>query len=615
MRMRVISGGLVAAALFLSGCNGGGGSADDTSGQSAPVAVPRQPPVTDPHSQTPSDPPPPGPGGTTTTLPDTPSIAAAPGCYSAASPRRLTRIQFINALVELSNSLAPDAAAAARIQDLVVDTAQFPQDASINPDSARHQGYHRLDQSLNTRQVSAINTTAGKLAATLASSDARAAAMLGSCTAGADDCMRAFVRKAGRVLFRKPLADAEVEVYRKAAGGAADRTAVTKVLATMIASPKVYFVIEQGVASTSGNCTALTAPELATRLALHLWDSVPDASLIADADSGALLKPDVYNTQVARMLKDPRADAAMRSFFRQWFRLDELVALNGKVGDPKFDAFAGNFKPLATTRDAAVDEVLDMVSYVASRNGSLQQVLTDRHSFARSADLAALYQTPVWDGSSAPPVFTEPERVGLMTRVGLIANGSSDTTLPISRGIRVLSALTCQPLPSPVMDQSNKAADLSGVLTTRERVQRITQMDGTSCVQCHKQIINPWGFVFEGFDALGRVRATEVVRNDSGASMGEKAVDATVVASLSGMTSRTLSSAAQAQQYVLDSGHFDRCFAKNYFRYAFGRVDADTDAAVIESIRQQAASGANLRSLFASVVTRDEFKSIRRDPQ
>lgn len=608
MRIPALSGGLVAAALLLSACNGGDDT-DTTTGQNPPVAVtptPTPTPAPDPHGQpTPSAP----PGATPTPTP----VAASPGCYSATFPRRLTRAQFTNALIELSNSLVTDAGAAARIQQLVIDTAQFPLDASINPDSSRHQGYWRLDQTLNSRQVSAIHTTAGKLAADLAGSDARVSAMLGNCTGSADDCMRAFIRKAGRVLFRQPLSDAEVEVYRKAAGGAADRAAVTKVLATMIASPKAYFVVEKGAGTGTGNCTALTGPELATRLALHLWDSVPDASLIADADSGALLKPEVYNAQVARMLKDARADVAMRSFFRQWLRLDELVAMDGKVGDPKFDAFAGGFKPLATTRDAAINDVLDMVSYVASRNGSLQQVLTDRHSFARTADLAALYKTSVWDGTSAPPTFTEPQRVGLLTRIGLVANGSSDTTLPISRGIRVLSALTCQALPAPVMDQSNKAADLSGVLTTRERVQRITQMEGTSCVQCHQQLINPWGFVLEGFDALGRVRSSEVVRTDNGSVMGEKPIDSAVVASLSGMASRSMSSAAQAQQYVLESGHFERCFAKNYFRYAFGRTDVETDAAVIEAIRQQAASGANLRSLFAAVVMRDEFKSIRRE--
>ena len=49
-----------------------------------------------------------------------------------------------------------------------------------------------------------------------------------------------------------------------------------------------------------------------------------------------------------------------------------------------------------------------MVSYLAANNGSLQQVLTDRHSFARTEDIASLYKTPVWaGGSAAPPLFTE----------------------------------------------------------------------------------------------------------------------------------------------------------------------------------------------------------------
>jgi hypothetical protein len=239
-------------------------------------------------------------------------------------------------------------------------------------------------------------------------------------------------------------------------------------------------------------------------------------------------------------------------------------------------------------------------------------VMTDRHAFARTADIATLYKTPVWNGSGTPPMFAEAERVGLLTRIAVVANGSSDTTLPISRGAKILSALTCQVLPPPAMNQTNGAADLSGVLTTRERTQRVTEMEGTPCQSCHKTVLNPWGFAFERFDALGRVRATEVVRNESGGVLGERPLDTTVVAKLDGIAGRTLSSAAQAQQYVLDSGAFEACFARNYFRYAFGRADVDADASVIEEVRQQAANGANLRSLFASIVTRDEFKTIQR---
>ena len=601
MGVRLVGGALLLA-LALQGCNSddkpSAGGANTGGGSRAPDAAPTLSVPVDPHAQGPS---------VTALAADT---GTNPGCFSAVLPRRLTRTQFVNVLTDWSATLITDPGLPARIHTLVTDKAQYPQDASINPETTRHQGYWRLDPTVTTRQVGGINTVAQDLAADLASTDARAATILGSCSG--DACLTAFIRKAGRTLFRQPLTDAEVAVYRKVANGATDRAALVKVLATMIASPQTFFVVERGNGSGSGACVPLSAHELATRLSLHLWDTLPDATLAARADDGTLMQPAVYQSQVTRLMGDARADQALRSFFRQWFRLDDLVAMNGKVGNARFDKFAGDYKPLGTTRDAAIDEVLDMVSYVAARNGSLQQVLTDRHAFARTADIATLYKTSVWNGSGAPPVFPEADRVGLLTRVAVIANGSSDTTLPISRGAKILSALTCQVLPPPAMNQTNAAADLSGVLTTRERTQRITEMDKTACVDCHKTKLNPWGFVFERFDALGRVRASEVVRNDAGDVLGDRPVDTAVVATLDNIASRAISTAAQAQQYVLDSGAFEACFARNYFRYAFGRADGAADAPVVEEVRQQAANGANLRSLFASIVTRDEFKTIQR---
>jgi hypothetical protein len=604
MRKRDIVVSLVMA-VAATGCNFGSTATTEpgTGGGSTGGGAPAPAPV-DPHNQE----------GTTTTSPPTATIKASPGCYAAGTPRRLTRTQFVNVLSDTSRMLLNgNGAVADLVPGIVVDQAQFPPDHLINPDSARHKGYERIDQALNSRQAAAIHAAAKDVAAALTADGARVTALLGNCSNTAA-CLDAFVRRAGRLLFRQPLTQAEVNLYVAAAGGSVAPTAIAKVLATMIASPKTYFVVERGQAPAEGaKCTSLTAHELATRLALHLWDSVPDAALNQAADDGSLLQPAVYSAQVTRMLGDAKADRAMRSFFRQWFRLDELVALDGKAGTAKFDAFAAGYKPLPTSREAAITEVLDMVSYLANQNGSLQQVLTDRHSFARTQDIATLYNTPVWaGGSSPPPLFTEPARVGLLTRVGLIANGASDATLPIQRSIRILGGLTCQPLPPPVMDQSNKAADLSGVLTTRERTERVTQMDGTSCVGCHKTLINPWGFVFEGFDALGRVRGTEVVRNDAGQTMGEKAVDTSVTTKLDGMAARPMSTAAEAQQYVLESGAFERCFAKNQVRYAFGRNDTEDDSEVIEWLRVQAANGANLRSLFSAIVQRPEFKSIAR---
>lgn len=586
-----------AAAALAAGC-GGGDKAAPAGGGRAPAAAPVvATPGMDPHAQV-----------NAVAAAELP--AATTGCAPAGPPRRLTRRQLIATLGDAVTGLTGEPALVAGLATLVVDTAQFPPDTMVNPDSARHTGYERLDVALSSRQFGALKKIAEQVSADVTADPARVARLFGP--GDATTAVTAFVRRAGRLLFRAPLSDAEVAVYRAAAGGATTPAAMRKVLATMLLSPRFYLAVEQGqpVAADAGGCVPLTAHELAARLSLHFWDTGPDAALAAAADDGTLLDPAVLQAQVRRLVDDPRADGPLRRFFEQWFRLPELVPMDGRVGNARFDAFAGSFRPLPTTRDAAVNEVLDMVSWLAGRDGSLQQVLTDRHSFARTADIAALYGTPVWDGTSTPPLFTDPLRVGLLTRIGIVANGASDTTLPIQRGIRVLSALTCQTLPPPAMNQTNTKADLTGVLTTRQRTERVTQMPDTSCVGCHLAQINPWGFVFERFDALGRTRATEVVRDDSGRALGEKPVDTAAVAVLSGLPARAIATPAEAQQYVLDSGHFERCFAKNYVRYAFGRNDGPTDADLIDALRREALAGTNLKRLMAAVALRREFTTI-----
>lgn len=599
-RLLALTPVLAATALALSGCGGGAGSTAPGSGAPAPAGPATAVPSVglDPHAQVNATAPAP--------------TAALNGCAPAGPPRRLTRRQLAHVLGDGLVQITGDTAMGEGAEALLVDTHQFPPDVLLNPDSARHTGYERLDNALNTRQVGALKKVAEALAARVTGDAPRVTRLLGDCSAGSDACLSNFARRAGRVLFRAPLSDADVDIWRRTAGGQANATGMTKILASMMTSPRLFMMVERGqaVAADAGGCVPLTSHELAARLSLHFWDTLPDAALNTVADDGTLTRPEVLQAQVKRLVWDTRAEPGLRRFFDQWFRLQELVPMDGKVGNARFDAFAGSFRPLPTTRDAAIREVLDMVSWVAARDGSLQQVLTDRHSFARSADIAELYGTPVWDGTGTPPTFSDPQRVGLLTRIGILANGASDTTLPIQRGVRLLGALTCQVMPPPAMNQSNAQADLTGVLSTRVRTERVTQMNGTSCVGCHLAQINPWGFVFEGFDALGRTRRTEVVRDDSGRSLGEKPVETAAVAQLAGLQPRAIATPAEAQQLVLDSGHFERCFAKNLVRYSFGRNDTAYDVDMIDALRREAAAGTNLKSLMAAVALRREFATI-----
>ena len=76
--------------------------------------------------------------------------------------------------------------------------------------------------------------------------------------------------------------------------------AMTKVLASMMMSPRLSLVVERGqaVAADAGGCVPLHAHELATRLSLHFWDTAPDAALAAAADDASLLTPAVLQAQV-----------------------------------------------------------------------------------------------------------------------------------------------------------------------------------------------------------------------------------------------------------------------------------------------------------------------------
>jgi hypothetical protein len=81
-----------------------------------------------------------------------------------------------------------------------------------------------------------------------------------------------------------------------------------------------------------------------------------------------------------------------------------------------------------------------------------------------------------------------------------------DSSSPIHRGVfrarRILGRTLRPPIDAivPISEETTPG------LSTRERVAK--QTSGAMCQSCHK-VINPLGFVFENYDAIGRFRADE----------------------------------------------------------------------------------------------------------
>jgi len=250
-------------------------------------------------------------------------------------------------------------------------------------------------------------------------------------------------------------------------------------------------------------------------------------------------------------------------------------------------------------------DVLDAAGWVTAHGGGVAELLTNRLSFARDADLAAIYGVPVWDGASDPPMLPA-ARAGLLTRAAFLSTGTVNTR-PIMKGVFIRTTMLCDTIPPPPPDAANTPIKMLPDQTTREVVTSITEAAGTACAGCHKTFINPLGFASENFDGLGRERSMQTFFDDTGKMTGAKAVDTASTPGVVGGDMTPSAGMADVTRLVVASGKVERCLATKLFRYAFRRIEGDGDNPAIDGLAQLARTG-KLADLFRGVALRPEFK-------
>ncbi|MDX2053998.1 MAG: DUF1592 domain-containing protein [Polyangiaceae bacterium] len=540
--------------------------------------------------------------------------APQPVVDSAELPlRRLSRVQMRNALDDAFRLAAP-AQGANMVSAYDWQIGFYPADRLTNASGEKHGGYGRLDQSVQQSHVDALLELANIVSTSVTSQPAWITELVGACATDANatndvTCLRDFVSRFGRILLRHPLGSTEVDFYTSVSDpnpNTVSAESIGKVLGLLILAPDFLYFVEHGQATALGDVIPLTAHELAARLSFHFWQSGPDAELNSLADAGTLLDDATFNAQVARLAADPKAESAVREFFGEWLRLEELENPLGQ-GGAVWDALRGTFTPTLDTKKNTVAEILDLVAYLYRNNAKLSDVLTSRAYVTQANDIAELYGQPAWNGQGTPPEFQDPARAGLLTRIALVASYSANTR-PIMKGFRVRNALLCQTLPPPPPSAMNATVDLAPDLTTREVVERLTETPGTACLACHRQL-NPLGYLTENFDPLGRTRATQKLYDSAGMLIAEKAVNTQAAPLVTPNDMAQASSAAELTAQIVASGEFERCFSQQYFRYTFGRVDKPADTPVLEGIQATAVAGSTLRELLSKVATTTNFKT------
>ncbi len=428
-----------------------------------------------------------------------------------------------------------------------------------------------------------------------------------------DACLADFFEGFARRAFRHPLSATEIDELTAVYQGALDqgftfREAMEMTLEAVLQSPAFLYLFEAGSPDETGSVRTLSDHEVAARLSYFLWNTTPDDDLSSAADRGDLADPDLLAEQADRLLADPRAEATVQSFVSSWLQLDGGV-LHQPLEETEKDATL-----YPEFDDALVDAMRVETEALVRRvffekDGTLADLLESREAYV-NGPLAELYGVAgPSDASTWQWVeLDKKQRAGLLTRSAFLTVLSTKTaTAPIRRGVWVVKQMLCTELGTPPPNANN--VPVSGgvvdgeLLSVRDEVTLRTK-DGV-CAGCHG-VINPIGFTFEHYDAIGRFQTQEVTSgltiDSSGAIGAGSDVDGPAADAIA------LSAALGSSETV------EGCFVERWYKQAVGEDLNDADACAISDLKAEVSQGASMHDLVRAIVTSDAFRHIEVKP-
>lgn len=397
--------------------------------------------------------------------------------------------------------------------------------------------------------------------------------------------------------WRRPVQPGEVDKllrpFTKAQElGEAFEPAVKNSLMAVLCS-KNFIYLEEG--NVTANAATLNDWELASRLSYFLWSTMPDQTLLDLAKSNQLHERDTLHAQVQRMLRDPRAARFAESFPRQWLQLRKVGMFPpDKVLYPEYDE---------NLEQSMVAETVGFFQEVLKSNGSLREFLDSDWTMINER-LATHYGIEGIRGDRLQRVSLKPEahRGGLLTQAAVLSLTSDGTRhRPVHRGVWVLESIIGKPPPPPpanVPALSTPAPDAKKT-TVREKLEQ--HRADPNCTACHNKI-DPLGIAFDNYDAIGRWRLVETIKEGKGDNPpldpSGKLADG-----------RAFTGSADLKHLLLDdTDKFAAAFAEKLATYALRRGMTFSDRDELHRIAAQAEKdGYPLASLIENLVTSPLF--------
>ena len=439
--------------------------------------------------------------------------------------------------------------------------------------------------------------------------------------------------------WRRPLNSEEslrLEEFWEAnwASGQSDE-AVVLTAAGLLQAPHFVFRVEHGDLDNGiEGQVPLTSWEMASKLSYFLWDSMPDDELFRAASADELADEEGIRIQVRRMLNHPKAREAIVRFHHQWLGTEDVHVIApsrsaygpmyGVDPTPNLDTTGDSDWPavLGPVRHAMDAEFQLFVEHVVfEEQAGLAALLTDTTGFVTNVtepiheDTYTIVEgksTVAWpydvilnsNPASGTLRLTEVEyqsnrRAGIMTLPAVLAIGAYPVhPSPIHRGKRLLERVTCMELGAPPPNAEGAAPPDTSEAESTNRKRTEDATSPSTCVACHERL-NPPGFAYEHYDALGRYRA-----EDNGLP-----VDASGDFQIQGGERFTFNDGLELAQQLAESPRVQQCYTLHWARYATG-VYLDEDEDALLPILTAFQEDDSIQHLLESIATSELFRHL-----
>jgi uncharacterized protein DUF1592/uncharacterized protein DUF1588/uncharacterized protein DUF1595/uncharacterized protein DUF1585 len=498
-----------------------------------------------------------------------------PGIPVSSQIPRLTKVQYANVVNELLGVMPGD--------DII----------NVLPNDS--------DGSLTDVGWNAYLTAADKIAAQVMG-NATSKAKFISCdpnatgTAGTT-CLQNTIMTFGRKAFRRPVTTDEVTSFMRFNTLTPTHTGndvAEAILAAFLTSP-TFIMVPQLAETPEGSAIKLNHFEVAAKLSLLLWNSIPDADLNAAAEGNKLGTADEVAAQAKRMLADSKAAGVAASFHHLYADISTPTSHWNTVFEHDVTKYP-KFQP--GSYNAAMQEMDAFFADVVKSGGTFKDLFTSPAGFV-TKDLAGIYGVTSSATTPTKMALDATKRPGFLTRVGFLSTFSRyDSTSPILRGAFITGRVLNVPTGTPDPSFRNMQPPVKDYKTNREATEALTSP--ATCATCHALKVNPPGFVLERYDAVGGWQDTDPLGGP---------INSTANISFDGTTTQSISTPADLMAGIAASPNAQQFYAGMWVYFAAGRPSTLNDACVAEQLTTNLKNPSyTIASMMADFAKSDSFR-------